>query len=51
MAGLVLRTLTGTTWCLDNSFLCLTHIAETLGVGDGTRLALATYYDTLYVSL
>ena len=45
------RTLTGTTRCLENSFLCLTYIAETLVVGDGTRLALATYYDTLYVSI
>ena len=32
-------------------FLCLTYIAETLVVGDGTTLALATYYDTLYVSI
>ena len=51
MAGLVFRTLTGTTRCLENSFLCLTYIAETLVVRDGTRLALATYYDTLYVSI
>ena len=50
-AGLVFRTLTGTTWCLENSFLCLTYIAETLVVGDGTRLVLATYYGTLYVSI
>ena len=50
-AGLVFRTLTGTTRRLENSFLCLTYIAETLVVGDGTRLALATYYDTLYVSV
>ena len=45
------RTLTGTTRCLENSFLYLTYIAETLVVGDRTRLALATYYDTLYVSI
>ena len=50
-AGLVFRILTGTTRCLENSFLCLTYIAETLVVGDGTRLALATYYNTLYVSI
>jgi len=50
-AGLVFRTLTGTTMCLENSFLCLTYIAETLVVGVGTRLALATYYNTLYVSV
>ena len=49
-AGLVFRTLTGTTRCLENSFLCVTFVAETLVVGDGTRLALAAYYDTLYVS-
>ena len=36
---------------MENSFLCLTYIAETLVVGDGTRLALATYYDTHYVSI
>jgi len=35
-AGLVFRTLTGTTRCLENSFLCLTYIAETQDVGDGT---------------
>ena len=50
-AGLVFRTLTGTARCLENSFLCLTYIVETLVVRDGTRLALATYYDTLYVSI
>jgi len=33
-AGLVFRTLTGTTRCLEKSFLCLTYIAETLDVGD-----------------
>ena len=49
MAGPVFRTLTGTARCLENSFLCLTYIVETLVVRDGTRLALATYYDTLYV--
>ena len=51
MAGLVFRTLTETTRCLENSFLCFTYIAETLVLGDGTRLALVTYYDTLYVSI
>src|ERR1700759_4572051 len=50
-AGLVFRTLTGTTRCLEHSILCLTYIAETLVVRDRTRLALATYYDTLYVSI
>ena len=45
------RTLTGTTRCLEKSFLCLPYIAETLVVGDGTTLALATYSDTLYVSI
>lgn len=35
-AGLVFRTLTRTTRRLENSFLCLTYIAETLDVGDGT---------------
>ena len=50
-AGLVFRTLTRTIRCLENSFLCLTYIAETLVFGDGTRLALATYSDTLYVSI
>ena len=50
-AGLVFRTLTGTTRCLENSFLCLTYIAETLVIRDGTRLALATYNVTLYVSI
>jgi len=35
-AGLLFRTLTGTTRCLENSFLCLTYIAETHDVGDGT---------------
>ena len=50
MGVLVFRTLTGTTRCFENSFLCFTFTAETLVVGDGTRLALATYYDTLYVS-
>jgi len=33
-AGLVFRTLTGMTQCLENSFLRLTSIAETLDVGD-----------------
>ena len=51
MAGIVFRTFTGTTWRLENYFSCLTSMAETLAVGDGTRLALATYYDTLYVSV
>ena len=36
--------------CLENSFLCLTHMAETLDVWRWNRLALATYYDILYVS-
>ena len=35
-AGLVCRTLTGTTGRLENSFLCFTYIAEILDVGDGT---------------
>ena len=49
-AGLVFRTLTGTRRCLENSFLCLTYIAETLDVWRWNKLALAKYYDTLYVS-
>ena len=49
-ASLVFRTLTGTNRCLENSFLCLTYIAETLVVWRWNKLALATYYDTLYVS-
>ena len=36
IADPVFPTLTGTTWRLENSFLCLTYIAETLDVGDGT---------------
>ena len=50
-ASLVFRALTGTTLCLENSFLCLTYIAETLDVWRWNKLALATYYDTLYVSI
>ena len=49
-ASLVFRTLTRTHRCLENSFLCLTYIAETLVVWRWNKLALATYYDTLYVS-
>ena len=49
-ASLVFRTLTGTNRCLVNSFLCSTYIAETLDVWRWNKLALATYYDTLYVS-
>ena len=49
-ASLVLRTLTRTNRCLENSFLCLTYIVETLDVWRWNKLALATYYDTLYVS-
>ena len=36
-AGLVFRTLTETTRRLENSFLRLTYIAETPGVGDRTE--------------
>ena len=50
-AGFVLRTLTGTTSCLANYVLCLVYIVETLVVTDVTRLALATYNDTCYVSV
>ena len=49
-AGLVFRTLTGTNRCLENSFLCLTYIPGTLDVWRWNKLALTTYYDTLYVS-
>ena len=49
-AGLVFCTLTGTNRCLENSFLCLTYIAETLDVWRWNKLALATYYDILYIS-
>ena len=35
---------------MENSFLCLIYIADTLDVWRWNKLALATYYDTLYVS-
>ena len=38
-------------WVFGKLFPMFDHIAKTLVVRDGTRLALATYYDTLYVSI
>ena len=49
-ASLVFRTLTGTNRCLENPLLRLTHTAETPDVWRWNKLALATYYDILYVS-